>query len=78
MENKILKIGDTVNWRGAWGTQKAENAVVESIQRGRFDGDKDGKDIESVSWSSLSKGDRRYLVTLTNGHWAWANQIDKI
>ncbi len=72
----ILKVGDTVKWRGCFGSDNAENAVIESIQQGAYSGDKDGVDVDGVLWSDFT--DRDYIVTLTNGFWAWAYQIDKI
>lgn len=71
----MLKIGDTVRWRGNFGTASPKDAVVKGINKGEYNGDKDGESINEVPWNKF--GDRRYLVDLDNGSWAWANQIKR-
>jgi len=73
MDNK-LKIGDTVNWRGAWGTAPVKQVMVESITK--VTNGKDGKPVTNVLWDDING--REYIVNLINGHWAWGQHISKI
>ena len=71
----MLKVGDKVMWRGAWGTQPPVEATIDSMQL-CAQGQKYGKDINSCSWDTIAKG--KIVVTLTNGHWAYGHQLDPI
>ena len=71
--NGILKIGDTVRWKGAWGSQPAKDAKIEGIDLTR--GGKYGDPVDEIDWSEVY--DRNVCVTLDNGHWAYASQISK-
>ena len=68
-----LKIGDTVLWRGGFGSEPAKLAVVEGIEI--TNGGKYGDSVEEVPWSEVY--DRNVTVDLENGHWAYAEQIRK-
>jgi hypothetical protein len=70
MSNR-LRVGNTVNWRGAWGTESPKDAVVKSIEINCRN--KQGDDRFSVDWDKVT--DRSVIVTLDNGHWAYGNQI---
>ena len=69
-----LKIGDEVNWRGAWGSEAPKNAVVLSIEI--TNGGKYGRSVNSVGWTRVR--DRNVVVTLDNGHWAYGEQISTV
>jgi len=71
---QVLKIGDTVNWRGNFGSEGRKKAKVEEIQI--TNGGKYGDDVDEVSWSKVR--DRNVVVDLDNGHWAYANQISRV
>ena len=75
-KTNMLKIGDTVRWRGSFGMDAAKDAVVVGICKGAYNGDKDGAEIDEVAWNKLHDS-RLYLVNLENGHWAWASQISR-
>ena len=68
-----LKIGDTVLWRGGFGSETAKLAVVEGIEI--TGGYKYGDSVDEVPWSEVY--DRNVTVDLENGHWAYAEQIRK-
>ena len=68
-----LKIGDTVLWRGGFGSEPARLAVVEGIEI--TNGGKYGDSVDEVPWSEVY--DRNVTVDLENGHWAYAEQIRK-
>ena len=71
--SKVLKIGDTVLWRGGFGSEPARLAVVEGIEI--TGGYKYGDSVDEVPWSEVY--DRNVTVDLENGHWAYAEQIRK-
>ena len=72
-DRDILKIGDTVNWRGCFGSDPKKPAVIEHIEI--TGGGKYGTPVKQVSWEEVY--DRNLVVTLENGHWAYAEQISK-
>lgn len=74
MKNTRLKIGDKVMWRGAWGTQPPVETTVTEIEICSI-GSKHGRPVKSVSWDKVV--DRKVLVILSNGHWAYGDQIDQ-
>lgn len=67
---ELLKVGDPVAWRGCWGSQSTAPAVVQHIELNCVD--KDGTPVEEVPWDQV---DSSTVVDLTNGHWAYGNQI---
>ena len=68
-----LKIGDEVIWRGSWGKDAPQLAKVEEIEITK--GGKYGNPVDEVEWSEVYE--RNLVVTLDNGHWAYASQIKK-
>lgn len=65
----ILRTGDTVLWRGAWGDWPEKPATITQI-------DLIGEHnlvVEEIPWASVTG--RNLTVSLDNGHWAWAFQI---
>ncbi len=68
-----LKIGDKVTWRGGFGVDVPKHATVEGIEITR--GGKYGDPVNEVKWNQVY--DRNVVVTLDNGHWAYASQISK-
>lgn len=69
--SNLLKIGDTVNWKGGFGNQNAKDAKIESIEV-NCEG-KDGEFAKSVEWSEVNS--RSVIVSLDNEHWAYGTQI---
>jgi hypothetical protein len=70
-----LNIGDTVIWRGCFGTAAPLQAKVTGISI-TSDDDPKGEDAEpqtSVAWSSVK--DRDVVVDLDNHTWAYGGQI---
>lgn len=70
-----LRIGQTVIWRGAWGTAEPKEAVVTYIQKNEFNGSKGGNSVVSIPWNEVTE--RNVLVVLDNGFWAWGSQISE-
>jgi hypothetical protein len=71
MDN-ILRVGDIVLWRGAFGRDPAREAVVEKIELIEEEGSKYGTAVESAPWSRLHG---RHAVIDFGNHWAYAEQI---
>ena len=69
--SKLLKVGDTVNWKGAWGTQPALDAKVVNIEINCVS--KCGDTVQFVKWNKVH--DKSVIVLFENGHWAYGNQI---
>ena len=67
----VLKVGDKVSWRGSWGCEPPEIATVENITINWVN--KEGINATEVEWYKVK--DRSVIVGLTNGHWAYGDQI---
>ena len=65
----LLKVGNTVDWRGGGGRYLSHPAKVEKISWTGTD-----SYIDSVPWSLLA--DRQVTVDLDNGQWAYGEQLD--
>lgn len=76
MSKGILKVGDPVNWKGAWGNEPTKKTEIESIEICK-EGNKYGDNVDEVAWSLVKKG-RQVVVNLTNGHWAYGDQLSEI
>ena len=60
-------------WRGGFGRDKAQQAVVKTIELCE-DGEKYGTPVDEVDTNLL----HRVVVDLDNGHWAYGDQITRI
>jgi hypothetical protein len=65
--SEVLKVGDSVNWRGNWGS----HPVVKSISVGSNE-----DPVESVKWEEVNTRD--VIVDLDNKHWAYGNQLSRL
>ena len=74
----VLKIGDSVWWRGGFGGDPVKIATIAGIEITR--GGKYGDSVEEVEWSEVY--DRNVTVDIDTDndgyHWAYANQIKRI
>jgi len=78
MEDKqYLKIGEMVMWSGSWGTEPSRPAIVTHIEltSGLDKYDSRGE-YQEVDWVLCN--DRRVIVDLANGHWAYGYQLSQI
>ena len=69
-----LCVGDTVWWRGNFGTsgsKKAKVVRIEVVERGEKEG---GTLVETVPWAMKDS----IVVDLDNGHWAYGDQIAQL
>lgn len=65
-------VGDTVLWRGSWGTDEPKPAIVIRIQITR-PGEKYGLGALSACWETARQN--RVVVDLDNGCWAYGTQL---
>lgn len=71
MSKKTLRVGDTVMWRGNFGSAPAIPAKVTDMERSHRPRDKYGQSVDEADWA-----DKDYIVvSLDNGHWAYGEQI---
>lgn len=75
MSNKpIIKVGDTVMWRGCFGRDAAVPAKIEQMEMTEQPRTKYGVEVRAAFWD-----DKDYLlVTLDNGHWAYGEQLSPL
>ena len=69
----VLKVGDTVSWRGTFGVDPAVVATVEGLDVTEFPRCKYGDAVQAVSWELVRKN--QVLVHLDNERWAYSEQI---
>jgi hypothetical protein len=74
VEEPVLRVGDTVIWLGAWGSEKEQNAVVTEIEKTAAARQKYGEPVRELPWSEVE----RSVVTLSNGHWAYGFQLRRL
>lgn len=78
-QNRLIKIGDSVMWRGGWGTDNPLEAKVTGIELTSVSDSfkarcKYGKQVEEIE----VKKKNACIFTLDNSHWAYGMQIDII
>lgn len=71
----MLKVGDTVSWRGSFGSDEPWPAAITKIDV-ETRGGKDGRSVQEVPWTEVSR--ENVVVGLDNNHWAYGNQIERI
>lgn len=76
MKNDILRIGNTVQWRGGFGSDSPKPAKVTTIEVCP-QGEKYGKSQSRISWDKIQELGRRVVLNLDNGHWCYGTQISK-
>jgi hypothetical protein len=72
----IVKVGDRVRWRGAFGMAAATVATVEGIEDTGAKGSyraKYGQPVESIDLDT-----RQGVVDLDTGNWAYTEQIEPL
>lgn len=74
MENDILRVGDTVMWKGAFGTQPPVEAKIVGMEWCQL-GVKNGIRTSNIDWGKANS--RQLVVDLDNGHWAYGTQLSK-
>jgi hypothetical protein len=69
----FVKIGDTVMWRGNFGTSEPKEAKVVGLQVSRSERVKYGRIAKKASWTKVREN--KVVFDLDNGHWAYGEQI---
>ena len=73
---KMLKVGDSVYWSGCFGTEAFKTATVTAIEVTEEPREKYGVEVDEVEWNVVAANCA--VVTLSNGHWAYGEQIAPI
>ena len=74
MSKGSIKIGDDVKWRGCFGMDAARTATVTGMEITDLPRQKYGKKVNAVPVSLVRAN--RVVFNLSNGHWAYADQIE--
>lgn len=72
----MLRVGDTVNWKGSWGGDLAKEVKVTEMELCE-EGSKYGEPKTEMDWETVQEG-RRVVVSLDNGHWAYGYQLEPL
>ena len=70
------KVGDQVMWRGGFGGDVPKPATIQGIELVNNGNKEDTEPVDEVTDEQMNG--RNVIVDLTNGHWAWGNQISKL
>ena len=71
MQEKVIKVGSRVMYRGCFGVDPAKEAKIESITKALEKRSKDGCSTKSIDWDEKEYG----CFTLSDGHWCYGEQI---
>lgn len=71
MEEKVIKVGSKVMYRGCFGTGKVKEAKIESITKSLEKRSMDGSRTKTIYWDEREYG----YFTLSDGHWCYGYQI---
>ena len=71
MQEKVIKVGSRVMYRGCFGVDPAKEAKVESITKALEKRSKDGCSTKSIDWDEKEYG----CFILSDGHWCYGEQI---
>ena len=67
----MMRVGDTVYYRGGWGSDAPKPAVVEAIDLCDRPREKYGEDVQAAPWEM-----KEYVcVSLDDGHWAYGQDV---
>lgn len=67
----VIKVGDHVMWRGAWGGTPPRKVKVVGLETTHHLKDKYGEDVTEVDTDTTP-----FVATLDNGHWCYGWQLD--
>lgn len=71
MQEKVIKVGSRVMYRGCFGVAPAKEAKIESITKALEKRSKDGCSTKSIDWDEKEYG----CFILSDGHWCYGEQI---
>jgi len=70
----MIRVGDTVIWRGSWGKDAPIPAKIVSMELCEHEREKYGISVSEAH--DIDKN--RLVVSLDNGHWAYGMQLTLI
>ena len=70
----IIKIGDKVVYRPGWGSMAPVTVTVQTMDLTDEPRDKYGDSVKEVTLDQIRQN--RVLFVLSDGHWAYSDQID--
>lgn len=70
----MIRVGDTVIWRGSWGKDLPAPAKIVSMELCQHEREKYGIPVDEAH--DIDKN--RLVVSLDNGHWAYGVQLSLI
>ena len=71
MQEKVIKVGSRVMYRGCFGVDPAKEAKIESRTKALEKRSKDGRSTKSIDWDEKEYG----CFILSDGHWCYGEQI---
>lgn len=71
MQEKVIKVGSRVMYRGCFGVDPAKEAKIESITKALEKRSKYGCSTKSIDWDEKEYG----CFILSDGHWCYGEQI---
>lgn len=74
--SKFVRVGDKVMWRGCFGSDQPQVAVVEHMEVTQHPRSKYGEPVQCAPMDAVRAN--RVIFTLTNGHWCYAEQIGEV
>lgn len=72
--DKIIKAGSKIQYRGNFGMDKPTTAIVKQIERSKYKRDKYGEIVPEIPFSEREHG----VFVLDNCHWCYGEQIDEV
>ena len=74
VNDKVIKIGSKVSYKGAWGTEPQKEVPIEGIEKCEEEGMKEGDPVDEIDWLEKDYG----VYDLSDGHWGYGYQIVKL
>ena len=71
VNDKFIKIGSKVSYKGAWGSMPEKEVIIEGIEKCLEEGMKEGEPVDEIDWSEKDYG----VYDLSDGHWCYGYQI---
>ena len=73
-EKEKIRVGDTIQYRPAWGTDPSKRVKVVSLEVTKESREKYGSRVSVVTYSEVA--DNRVCFDLDDGHWCYSSQVD--
>ena len=73
-DSEKIRVGDTVQYRPAWGTSPSKRVKVVSLEATEESREKYGSKVSVVTYSEVA--DNRVCFDLDDGHWCYSSQVD--